>query len=155
MRFLLLVLFAWSFQVAFAGEPLKLVSWNLEWFPGGSPGASTEAGATKMFAAQNALRAINPDILCLQEIRDWAAANELVSVLPGFHVAIASAFKGKQQQVIATRLPVDRLVTEAKGKSVFGSVRRCTNWLPWLLVANWLRKRWVFVVGRFWRTCCR
>ncbi len=105
VRWLLLVLF--TLAAANAAGPLKLVSWNLEWFPGGSPGASAEAGAKKMAAAQNALRAINPDILCLQEVRDWAAANELVSVLPGYHVAIVSAFKGKQQQVIATRLPVD------------------------------------------------
>jgi hypothetical protein len=94
-------------RCAFATEPLKLVTWNLEWFPGGSPGASLDAGADRMIAAQNALRVINPDILCLQEIRDWSVANELVSVLPGYYLAVVSAFGGKQQQVIATRLPVD------------------------------------------------
>jgi endonuclease/exonuclease/phosphatase family metal-dependent hydrolase len=103
----LLLVFLLSAQTIFAAEPLKLVSWNLEWFPGGSPGASAEEAASKMLAAQNALKVLNPDILCLQEVRDWAAANKLISVLPGYHIAIVSAFKGQQQQVIATRLPVD------------------------------------------------
>jgi endonuclease/exonuclease/phosphatase family metal-dependent hydrolase len=107
MRYFVVVLIFLLAQIAHADEPLKLVSWNLEWFPGGSPGASAEAAAEKMAVAQNAIRVINPDILCLQEVRDWSAANELVSVLPGYHVAICSAFQGKQQQVIATRLPVD------------------------------------------------
>jgi endonuclease/exonuclease/phosphatase family metal-dependent hydrolase len=43
----------------------------------------------------------------LQEVRDWNAANELVSVIPDLKVAIVSRFNGDQQQVIASRLPID------------------------------------------------
>lgn len=88
-------------------EPLKLVTWNLEWFPGGSPNPTPEQASAKMYQAQQAIRLLNPDILCLQEIRDWTAAAELVSTLPGYSVLVTSNFKGKQQQVIASRFPAD------------------------------------------------
>jgi hypothetical protein len=113
----LLVVFLFAAQAVYAAEPLKLVSWNLEWFPGGSPNAGAEAAAAKMFAAQNALRAINPHIVCLQEVRDWAAASELVSVLLGYHIAVTHEwFQSRDElwigrQSLQTPIPVEGVKT--------------------------------------------
>lgn len=98
---------------ALFAEPVKVVSWNLEWFPGGEPKARSAARQKHMKAAQEAVKTLDPDILCLQEVRDWKAAEELVSVVPGLKVAIVSRFHGDQQQVIASRLPIDSAWAEA------------------------------------------
>jgi len=92
---------------AMAAEPITVVSWNLEWFPGGFPNAPAHAQRRQMERAQAALIALKPDILCLQEVRDWRSAAELVSVLPGVKVQVISNFDGAQQQVIASRFPID------------------------------------------------
>ncbi|HWL52202.1 MAG TPA: endonuclease/exonuclease/phosphatase family protein [Chthoniobacteraceae bacterium] len=92
---------------ALAAEPITVVSWNLEWFPGGFPDAPAAAQRRQMERAKNALAALQPDILCLQEVRDWRSAAELVSVVPGMKVQVISNFDGAQQQVIASRFPID------------------------------------------------
>lgn len=92
---------------AMAEKPIRVVSWNLEWFPGGYPDAPLKARRRQMERAQAALKALSPDILCLQEVRDWRAVEELVSVLPGMKVQVISNFEGQQQQAIASRFPID------------------------------------------------
>jgi hypothetical protein len=61
-------------------EPTKVrvTSWNLEWFPNGSAhDASPEAQAQRIAAAADVLRPINPDIILLQEVRDYEACARL------------------------------------------------------------------------------
>lgn len=87
--------------------PIKVVSWNLQWFPGGQPKAKQAAKKEHMLKAQEALKMLNPDVICLQEVKDWAAAEELVSAVPGLELSVISNFKGDQQQVIASKLPAD------------------------------------------------
>lgn len=87
---------------------IRVVSWNLNWFPGKIETPSEEAAKKHMVAAQAALKELKPDILLLQEVRDWQAAEELCSVVPGLQVQVVSKFKDRpQNQVIATKLPVD------------------------------------------------
>lgn len=90
-----------------AASPLKVVCWNLQWFPGGKPEARQAEKKKHMKAAQEALRTLNPDILCVQEVKDWKAVQELVSVVPGLQVAVVSRFPGDQQQGIASKLTPD------------------------------------------------
>jgi len=75
-----------------AAEPLKFVSWNLEWFPGHRPTASAAEADAHMKAAQEALKKINPDIFVGVEIHDWAAFDELVSAVPGLNCHVVSSF---------------------------------------------------------------
>lgn len=81
-----------SSAVLHAAEPLKFVSWNIEWFPGHRPTASTEEADAHMKAAQAALKEINPDVFVGMEIHDWAAFHELVSAVPGLTVHAVSSF---------------------------------------------------------------
>lgn len=75
-----------------AAAPLKVVSWNLEWFPGHRPTASAAEADEHMKLAKDALKALNPDIFVGIEVRDWAAFNELVSVVPGLTTHVVSNF---------------------------------------------------------------
>jgi endonuclease/exonuclease/phosphatase family metal-dependent hydrolase len=108
-----------SFVVASAlsqsAEPtsIRITTWNLEWFPNGSArDATPELQAQRIAAAADVLRPINPDIILLQEVRDYEACARLgEAIAPGvYHVAICSAFKepfqsglGKQQVAILSK----------------------------------------------------
>jgi hypothetical protein len=86
---------------------------NLEWFPNGSAhDATPEVQAQRIAAAADVLRPIDPDIILLQEVRDYDACSRLgEAIAPGmYHVAICSAFKepfqsglGKQQVAILSK----------------------------------------------------
>ena len=73
-----------SFVIALAlgesREPAKvrITTWNLEWFPNGSAhDATPEVQAQRIAAAADVLRPIDPDILLLQELRDYEACAHL------------------------------------------------------------------------------
>jgi len=61
-------------------EPAKIriTTWNLEWFPNGSThDATPEVQAQRIAAAGDVLRPIDPDIILLQEVRDYDACARL------------------------------------------------------------------------------
>src|SRR5437588_13132016 len=76
---------------------IRITTWNLEWFPNGSPHETApEKQAQRVEAAADVLRKLDPDILLLQEMRDYDACARLGEAIhPGtYQVAICSAFKG-------------------------------------------------------------
>ena len=75
-----------------AALPLKVLTWNLEWFPGKRPTASANEAEAHMKDAQAALLKINPDIFIGVEVRDWDAFHELTSVIPGLTTHVVSSF---------------------------------------------------------------
>jgi hypothetical protein len=98
------------------GELVSIATWNLEWFPGGKPNSSQTERVAHMGAAKDALLDIRPDILCLQEVRDWGSvAAELVSILPNFQTLVVSRFREMgssgplsiQQTAIASNRPAE------------------------------------------------
>jgi hypothetical protein len=51
---------------------IRVTTWNLEWFPNGSPQESTpEKQAQRIEAVADVLKKLDPDILLLQEMRDY------------------------------------------------------------------------------------
>src|SRR4029450_12074553 len=94
-------------------QTIKCTTWNLEWFTNGSAHeASAEQQNQRIKEAADVLRPINPDIVLLQEVRDYDVCARLGEVIaPGiYHVAICSAFKepfqsglGKQQVAILSK----------------------------------------------------
>ena len=72
-------------------------------------------------AAKDALIDIHPDILCLQEVRDWDSVAELVSILPGFQTLVVSRFREMgssgplsiQQLAIASSRPAEAAWSES------------------------------------------
>jgi endonuclease/exonuclease/phosphatase family metal-dependent hydrolase/DNA/RNA endonuclease YhcR with UshA esterase domain len=110
-----LLFFASALCAACYGQPpakpaqtIRVVSWNLAWFPGKKQSATADEQKAHMEQAQQALRELKPDVLLLQEVRDWKSAEELCSVVPNLRVQFISRFQNRpQNQVIATNLPVD------------------------------------------------
>jgi endonuclease/exonuclease/phosphatase family metal-dependent hydrolase len=98
-----------------SAEPLELLSWNIEWFPGGNPKPKEgeKEKQTKLVAEQ--LAAIQPDILLAQEIIDEMAFEKVVSSMPGkLTVHVCSRFVNHesndlppQQVAIASNLTAD------------------------------------------------
>lgn len=91
--------------------PLKIVFWNIQWFPGGDQVANETQVAAQVALVQPALAALNPDILGMEEIRDAAAADLALAEIPDLKVQVCSDFLGPdgedttQQVVIASRQP--------------------------------------------------
>jgi len=104
-----------SLAPAGLGETIRVTTWNLEWFPSGSPTSpGIEAEEANIRAAAKAIAAINPDVLLLQEVRDWDTCQKLCSAIPSlqYQVLICSAFKdefaggiGRQQVAILAKKP--------------------------------------------------
>jgi hypothetical protein len=95
----------------------RITTWNLEWFPNGSPHEATpEKQAQGIQAAADVLKKSNPDILLLQEVRDCDACVRLgEAIQPGaYTVGICSAFKGgKQQEAIVAKIPAQAAWSES------------------------------------------
>jgi endonuclease/exonuclease/phosphatase family metal-dependent hydrolase len=100
-------------------EPAKIriTTWNLEWFPNGSAREATpEKQAQRIQAAADVLKELNPDILLLQEVRDYDACNRLAEAIQpaAYTVAICSAFKGgKQEEAILAKIPAQAAWSES------------------------------------------
>jgi endonuclease/exonuclease/phosphatase family metal-dependent hydrolase len=85
---------------------LKITAWNLQWFPGKTPSGGTPAeNAAHIAAVISELKAIDADILLLQEIRDPAALQEIVKAIPEYSLDIVSDFRGNLEVAILTRAP--------------------------------------------------
>src|SRR4029077_17117265 len=94
-------------------QTVRCTTWNLEWFPNGSAKERPVAQQDRHIKeAADVLRPIDPDIVLLQEVRDYDVCARLgEAIAPGvYHVAICSAFKepfqsglGKQQVAIPSK----------------------------------------------------
>jgi Endonuclease/Exonuclease/phosphatase family. len=110
-------------------ETVRCTTWNLEWFPNGSAhDASPEEQNRRITDAASVLKLLHPDILLLQEVRDYDACSRLGDAIePGaYHVEICSAFKesfqsglGRQQVAILSRFQSQAAWSE-QWKSVEG-----------------------------------
>jgi len=105
-----------------AEVPVRVTTWNLQWFPNGSPReASAEEQSSRINEAANILRPLNPDIVLLQEVRDYDACVRLGEAIQpaAYQVAICSAFKepfqsgfGRQQVAILAKYQAQAAWTE-------------------------------------------
>jgi endonuclease/exonuclease/phosphatase family metal-dependent hydrolase len=92
---------------------VRLTTWNLDWFPNGTPKEAPPAEQEKRIrAAADVLRNLDPDIILLQEIRDYDTCVRLAEAIKPhtYHVAICSAFTepfqagfGRQQVAILAK----------------------------------------------------
>ena len=100
-----------------APATVRITTWNLEWFPNGNAReAPPEKQAQRIQAAADVLKKLNPDILLLQEVRDYGVCARLGDAIqPGaYQVAICAAFKGaKQQEAIVAKIPAQAAWSES------------------------------------------
>ncbi len=111
----------------FSGEPLpaldtgtKITTWNLQWFPGWKPGqAPAEQEEQHITGVIGVLKGINPDILCLQEVKQSdkhtqtleRIAKEIWPKVEG-SVQVISNFKGSLEVAILSRHKADAAFME-------------------------------------------
>lgn len=105
---------------AHAAEVVRLVTWNLQWFPGRKPAASQEERDRHFLEVAAVLPQFRADVIVLQEIRHGDAAERLARLLPGFQVHVTSRFKdaftkvvGNQQIAIMSRFQADAAWAES------------------------------------------
>jgi len=108
---------------------VRLTTWNLDWFPNGKPEEAPAAEQEKRIqAAADVLRKLEPDIILLQEIKDYETCVRLAEAIKPhtYQVAICSAFKepfhagpGKQQVAILAKEPAQAAWAE-RWKSMEG-----------------------------------
>lgn len=121
----LIAAFAGSLGSLFADAPrtIRVVTWNLQWFPGGKPGASKEVQDSHIQTVHDEIKRINPDILLLQEVGSEGALAETLKPLgDDWKIAIVSrfdqgGFRSGQQLAIAAKMPAESAWAEpwAKG----------------------------------------
>ena len=58
---------------------VRVMTWNLQWFPGGRPAASIDKQNAQIEEVAEVLRNVNPDILFLQEVKSEAAVVEVLA----------------------------------------------------------------------------
>jgi endonuclease/exonuclease/phosphatase family metal-dependent hydrolase len=107
---------------ALSAASVRVTTWNLEWFPNGSPKELPPAEQAKRIeAAANVLRPLNSDVILLQEVRDYEACARLAETIRPhtYQVAICSAFRepytpglGKQQVAILAKVPAQAAWSE-------------------------------------------
>jgi endonuclease/exonuclease/phosphatase family metal-dependent hydrolase len=99
-------------------DELRVVSWNLQWFPGGKLGASKEEQTKHIETVRGEIQRLNPDILLLQEVGSEGALAETLKPLgQNWQIAIVSrfnqgGFRSGQQLAIAARFPAESAWSE-------------------------------------------
>lgn len=100
-----------AFLTSLSAAPLRTVTWNMEWFPGGRPGASAKEQSEQTKGAEKILAKLAPQIFLAQELTDEKAFAKLMKEFPGMKVDVFSNFldpysgkTGPQQCAIASSL---------------------------------------------------
>lgn len=104
-RILFVVLCAFLAASAARGSVLRVLCLNGGWFPGREPTPSAYSEALHMRQVQQLLIEVNPDVLLLQEIRDLASTESLLTVVPDLELHAITAFNQSQELVVASRFP--------------------------------------------------
>ena len=109
-------------------EPLKAVTWNIEWFPGGRPYAKSEERAAHAKAVQAEFAKIKPDIFLAQEVTNEKAFAELVATVPGMSVNVFSRFPDEDPDKVV--LQQCAIASNLKANSAFFEVFKPARNLP-------------------------
>lgn len=101
-------------------EVVRIVTWNLEWFPGKKPAATPQEREEHFKQVAAILPQLKADIIVLQEVRNDEVVQELAKLMPGYSVHVTSRFKdsfsstlGEQQITILSRYTADAAWSES------------------------------------------
>ncbi|MEP6809324.1 MAG: endonuclease/exonuclease/phosphatase family protein [Chthoniobacterales bacterium] len=89
-----------------APAPLRVAFWNIQWFPGGHPHASSRAEERQIQAVQAEVPTLAADLIGFQEVRDWDSAALAVQTLPGFKVDVCSNFPPRAGQDVSQQVAI-------------------------------------------------
>jgi endonuclease/exonuclease/phosphatase family metal-dependent hydrolase len=75
--------------------------WNIQWFPGNGPDASSGDEYRQINAVHSDIARIAPDILGMEEVRNFEKASLAVQPLKGFKVDVCANFPPREGQNVA------------------------------------------------------
>jgi endonuclease/exonuclease/phosphatase family metal-dependent hydrolase len=122
MRWLIAFIAAWiAATPVTAADAIRITTWNLKWFPSGKANLRDPIEENRRItAAADVLRGIDPDVVLLQEVRDWESCERLVEALQPskYQVLVCSTFRegvtvGWQQEAIISKRPARASWSEA------------------------------------------
>jgi len=90
---------------------VRVAFWNIQWFPGRHPNASTVAEQQQITAVQRDMRTIDADVIGIEEARDFSKASLAVASLPGFKVDVCSNFPPREDQNVAQQVAIASRLT--------------------------------------------
>ena len=91
-----------------ASKELTVAFWNIQWFPGGRPSASANAEKRQTTAVHSEIQKLNPDILGMEEVRNWDAAALAVQPLNGMKVDVCADFPPREGQFTSLQIGSDQ-----------------------------------------------
>lgn len=114
--------------MAESAQTLRVVTWNLQWFPGGRMGAPKDEQTRHIEVVRDQIRKLNPDILLLQEVGSQAALEETLQPLgkewnSGRFSFMQGNFVSGQQLAIAAKIPADAAWSEPWQRGWAGAPR--------------------------------
>ena len=99
---------------------IRLMAWNVEWYPGGSPNPEDAAVDSQKKLVAEVVAREKPDIFIGQELRNWQVFADLSASVPGLRAVVVSSFRNDngsglwpQQVGISSKLPVEATWAEA------------------------------------------
>jgi endonuclease/exonuclease/phosphatase family metal-dependent hydrolase len=109
----LVVAVLWPIAPNARSQSFRVTTWNLQWFPSGSQhSVSASVEEEHVLLAAETLKELKPDVVLLQEIRDWSTCDRLANALrpDDYHTLVCSAFRdavgavaGRQQVAILAK----------------------------------------------------
>ncbi len=142
-------------------EPVRVVAWNLQWFPGRTPEASPVAEQEHLRDVRGMLQRLKPDILIVSEVKSRSALAEALTGVTGLAVRAMSDFAGRPQQVaICSRFPARRTGWGEWDQSVVGPPRGfayaelalASNVVMQVQALHWKSNRGVAAINQALRT---
>ncbi len=85
---------------------LRVAFWNIQWFPGRRPEASPGAEQKQIDAVQRDIAVINPDVIGMEEVRDFSKATLALASLPGMKVDVVSNFPPREGQNVGQQVAI-------------------------------------------------
>jgi endonuclease/exonuclease/phosphatase family metal-dependent hydrolase len=95
-----------SAPVAATEGAIRLLCWNIEWFPGKSPSSTPQEETRHIAEIGEALTAMQPDILLAQEISSSEPLMEALAGITGHQLGVISRFTGRQQMATTSKIPI-------------------------------------------------
>jgi endonuclease/exonuclease/phosphatase family metal-dependent hydrolase len=97
---LVLAVFGVFLVRASASEVVRLVTWNMQWFPGKRPQASQAEQDQHLMEILGVLPELRADVIVLQEVRNMEVVQALAKSLPGFQVHVVSCYRERIGEIL-------------------------------------------------------
>jgi endonuclease/exonuclease/phosphatase family metal-dependent hydrolase len=123
------------FTLSVSGDPVKVATLNLEWFPGQAARSVDEAKAARHIEeTRAALEAMIPDVLVATEVCDEDAFRETISGIEGMELHVISNFQREQEEGTTNPLRNQQIAIASRLKAVAGWAE------PWAVTIDGLSR---------------